>query len=148
MVAVEFRLWNITHKMKIQKSLSLSLSSSSHSLCLYIFFLFLPIHLSHILFFISHFILLPLTLFKIFPVALMVKNLSAMQETWVWSPSQENPLEKGMAAYSRIPAWRILWTEEAGGLQSMGLQTDTTEWLTLLLLLLLILFTLTIVHLM
>ena len=52
----------------------------------------------------------------------MVKNLPAKQETWVPSLGQEDPLEKGMAAHSSIPAWRIPWTEEPGGLQSMGLQ--------------------------
>ena len=50
----------------------------------------------------------------------MVKNLPAMQETWVQSLGQEDPLEKGMATYSSILAWRIPWTEEPGGLQSMG----------------------------
>ena len=45
-----------------------------------------------------------------------------MQETWVQSLGQEDPLEKGMATYSSILAWRIPWTEEPGGLQSMGLQ--------------------------
>ena len=52
----------------------------------------------------------------------MVKNLPAMQETWVQSLGQEDPLEEGMATYSSILAWRIPWTEEPGGLQSMGLQ--------------------------
>ena len=52
----------------------------------------------------------------------MVKNLPAMQETWVPSLGQEDPLEKGMAAHSSIHAWRILWTEEPGKLQSVGLQ--------------------------
>ena len=52
----------------------------------------------------------------------MVKNLPVMQETWVQSLGQEDPLEKGMATLSSIPAWRIPWTEETGGLQSMGLQ--------------------------
>ena len=52
----------------------------------------------------------------------MVKNLPAMQETWVQSLGQEDPLEKGMAAHSSILAWRIPWTEEPAGLQSMGLQ--------------------------
>ena len=49
----------------------------------------------------------------------MVKNLSAMQETQVQSVSQEDLLEKGMATHSSILAWRIPWTEEPGGLQSM-----------------------------
>ena len=51
-------------------------------------------------------------------VAQRVKNLSAMQETQVWSLGQEDPLEKGMATHSSILAWRIPWTEEPGGLQS------------------------------
>ena len=50
----------------------------------------------------------------------MVKNLSAMQEMRVQSLYQEDPLEKGMATHSRILAWEIPWTEEPGGLQSMG----------------------------
>ena len=45
-----------------------------------------------------------------------------MQETWVRSLGQEDPLEKEMATHSSILAWEILWTEEPGGLQSMGLQ--------------------------
>ena len=52
----------------------------------------------------------------------MVKNLLAMQETRVQSLDQEDPLEKGMATHSSILAWNILWTEEPGGLQSMGSQ--------------------------
>ena len=52
----------------------------------------------------------------------MVKHLPAMQETQVGSLGQEDPLEKGMATHSSIFAWRNLWTEEHGGLQSMGLQ--------------------------
>ena len=43
-----------------------------------------------------------------------------MQETQVWSLSQEDPLEKEMATHSSMLAWSILWTEEPGGLQSMG----------------------------
>ena len=61
----------------------------------------------------------------------MVKSLPAVQETWVQSlgwedplekgmATQEDPLEKGMATHCSILAWRILWTEEPGGLQSMG----------------------------
>ena len=52
----------------------------------------------------------------------MVKKLPAMQETSVQSLSWEDPLEKGMATHSSILAWRIPWTEEPGGLQSMGSQ--------------------------
>ena len=55
-------------------------------------------------------------------MAQWVKNLSAMQETPVRFLGQEDPLEEGMATHSRIVAWRIPWTEEPGGLQSMGLQ--------------------------
>ena len=54
--------------------------------------------------------------------AQVIKNLLAMQETWVQSLGQEEPLEKGMATHSSIPAWRIPWTEEPGGLESMGSQ--------------------------
>ena len=52
----------------------------------------------------------------------MVKNLPAMRETQVQSLGQEDPLEKGIATYSSILAWRIPRTEEAGRLQSMGSQ--------------------------
>ena len=52
----------------------------------------------------------------------MVKNLPAIRETWVQSQDQEDPLEKGMATHSSILAWKIPWTEEPGGLQSMRLQ--------------------------
>ena len=55
-------------------------------------------------------------------VAQMVKNLPAVQETWVQSLGWEDPLEKGIATHSSILAWRIPWTEEPGGLQSMGSQ--------------------------
>ena len=53
-------------------------------------------------------------------MAEMVKNL---WETQVHSLGPEDPLEKGMTTHSSIPAWRIPWTEEPGGLKSMGLQT-------------------------
>ena len=51
-------------------------------------------------------------------VAQLIKNLSAMRETLGW----EDPLEEGMATHPSILAWEIPWTEEPGGLQSMGLQ--------------------------
>ena len=51
-----------------------------------------------------------------------VKNLPAMQETWVQFLGQEDPLEKGMAIHSCILAWRIPWTEEPGELQSTASQ--------------------------
>ena len=66
----------------------------------------------------------------LYVMAQTVKNLPAMQEIWVLSLGRENPLEKGMATHSSILAWRIPWTEEPGGLQSMGSQrvsSDTTE---------------------
>ena len=50
------------------------------------------------------------------------KNLPAMRETQIWSLGWEDPLEKGMATHSSILVWRIPWTEEPGGLQSMGSQ--------------------------
>ena len=52
----------------------------------------------------------------------MVKNLPAIQEAWVRSLGGEDPLEKGMVIHFIILAWRIPWTEESGGLQSMGSQ--------------------------
>ena len=52
----------------------------------------------------------------------MVKNLPAMQETQVLSLGWEDPLQEGMATHSSILAWKIPWTEEPGGLQSMWLQ--------------------------
>ena len=53
-------------------------------------------------------------------VAQRVKNLPTMQETWVGLLGWEDPLVKGVAIHSSILAWRIPWTEEPGGLQSMG----------------------------
>ena len=59
-----------------------------------------------------------------------LKRLPAMWETWVQSLGREDPLEKEMATHSSILAWRIPWTEELGGLQSMGhKESDTTEQL-------------------
>ena len=55
----------------------------------------------------------------IFPGGSVVKNLTATQETLVWSLGWEDPLEEGMATHSNIPAWRIPRIEEPGGLQSM-----------------------------
>ena len=59
-------------------------------------------------------------------VAQSVKNLPAMQETWVRSLGWEDALEKEMATHSSILAWEILWTEEPGGLQCMGSQESNT----------------------
>ena len=59
-------------------------------------------------------------------VVQIVKNLSAMQETWVQSLRGEDLLEKSMAIHSSILAWRIPWTEEPGGLQGRR-ESDTIE---------------------
>ena len=68
-------------------------------------------------------------------LAQMGKNLPAVQETWVWFLGLADLLEKRMATHSSILAWRIPWTEEPDGLQSMGhKELDTTEQLTLSLL--------------
>ena len=56
-------------------------------------------------------------------VAQMIKNPLTMWETWVRSLGWEDPLEEEMATHSSALAWRIPWTEESGGPQSMGLQT-------------------------
>ena len=55
-------------------------------------------------------------------MAQRLKRLPAVQETWVRSLDQEDPLEKEMATHSSILAWKILWMEESGRLQSMGSQ--------------------------
>ena len=58
-------------------------------------------------------------------MAQMIKNPPAMQDTWVRSLGQEDALEEDMATHSSILAWRIPWTEEPGGLQSLGWQSWT-----------------------
>ena len=68
-----------------------------------------------------------------FPGGSVVKNLPAMQETQemqVWSLGQEDPLVEDMAPHSSILAWRIPWTEEPGGRQSMGSQRVRHDWAT------------------
>ena len=57
----------------------------------------------------------------------MVKRLPTMWETWVRSLGREDPLEKEMATHSSILAWKIPWTEEPGGLQSMESQKSQTQ---------------------
>ena len=59
-----------------------------------------------------------------------VKNLPAMEETWVWSLGREDSLEKEIATHSSILAWKIPRTEEPGGLQSMGSQRVRHDWAT------------------
>ena len=61
-------------------------------------------------------------------VAQLVKNLPAMREIWVWSLGWEGSLEEGMATHSSILAWRIPWTEQPGGLQSMGSHRIRHNW--------------------
>ena len=61
------------------------------------------------------------------PGVSMVKNLFAMQEIWAWFLGQDDPLEVGMATHSNILAWEIPWTEQPGGLQSMGLQKSQPQ---------------------
>ena len=63
-------------------------------------------------------------------LAQMVKSLPAMRDTWVRSLDQEDPLEKEMATHSSILAWKIPWTEEPGGLQSIGSQRVGHDWAT------------------
>ena len=62
---------------------------------------------------------------KGFPSSSAAKNLPATQEMWVLSLSGEDPLERKMATHSSILAWEIPWTEEPGGLQSIGLQKSS-----------------------
>ena len=64
-------------------------------------------------------------------VAQTVKNLSAMQETQVWSLGWEDPLQTGIATHSSILAWRIPWTEEPGWPQCMGSQRVRHNWVTI-----------------
>ena len=60
----------------------------------------------------------------------MVKNLPAIWDTWVWSLGWDDPLEKEMATHSSILAWRIPWTDESCGLQSMGSKRVGHDWVT------------------
>ena len=70
----------------------------------------------------------PLSVLK-YAFLLLVKNLPAVQETQVQSLGREDPLEKEMATHASILAWKIPWTEEPGGIQSVGWQSDMAEWL-------------------
>ena len=65
-----------------------------------------------------------------FQVAQTVEKLPAMQETWVQPLAWDDPLEKAMATHSSILAWRIQWTGEPGGLQSLKLQRVGHNWAT------------------
>ena len=64
-------------------------------------------------------------------MAQLVKNLPAMQETWVLSQSWEDPLEKGKATHSSILAWRIPWTVSSMGLQRVKTQLSDLHFLSL-----------------
>ena len=66
----------------------------------------------------------------IFLVVQIIKNLPAVQETWVRFLGQEDPLEKGMAIHSNILSWRIPRTEKPGGLQFVGSQRVGHDWVT------------------
>ena len=63
-------------------------------------------------------------------MAQRLKRLPPMWESWVQSLGREDPLEKGMAIHSSMLAWRILWKEEPGGLQSVGSQRVSHDWVT------------------
>ena len=71
-----------------------------------------------------------LRLYQTSLVPQMVKHLSTMQETWVWSLGGEEPVEKEMAIHSSTIAWKIAWTEEPGRLQSLGSQRVRHDWAT------------------
>ena len=64
-----------------------------------------------------------------FPNDSVVKNLHAMQETWIWSLGQEDPLEEETATHSSTLGWRIPWTKEPGQLQPIGLQRVGHNWI-------------------
>ena len=66
-----------------------------------------------------------------FPGGSVLKNLPAMQEPWVLSLHREDLLEEGMAAHSSILVWKLPWTEESSGLQSMGSQRVWHDWSSL-----------------
>ena len=80
------------------------------------------------LFFSSCLKCLAISNYRIFPVAQTVKNLLAIQETWVPFQHQKDPLEKGMAIHSSILVWRIPWAEKPGGLQSLRSQRFGHDW--------------------
>ena len=80
--------------------------------------------------YINIFWFLPLFVLMTSLVAQRLKHLPAMRKTWVRSLGWEDPLEKEMATHSSIPAWRIPWMEEPGGLQSTGSQRIGHDWAT------------------
>ena len=81
--------------------------------------------------FVRFFLICVLLLLVGFPGGSVVRNplaVQEVQETWVWSPGLEDPLEEGMTTHSSILAWRIPWTEKPGRLQAMGLQRVRHDW--------------------
>ena len=72
----------------------------------------------------------PCWVFKFSLVTQIVKNLLALQDTWVQSLGWEDALAKGMGTHSSVFAWRIPWPEEPGGLQSLGSQRVVHDWVT------------------
>ena len=122
--------WEIVVRLPVMFmtfSTVLSVTSRPHGLSLSVTSLFItgtPL--------IPIFLLPPIGTWRASLVAQKVKNLPAMQETWVWSLGWGSPLEKGMATHSNIFAWRIPWTDRGvcGGLQSMGSQRVEHNWLT------------------
>ena len=109
-------------------SIFFSINKSTLQLIYYITFCFKNIRKQY--FFIGIIFSMTRT-FKIYClVAQMVKNQSALQETWVQSLGREDPLEKWMATHPSILAWRTPWTEEPGRLQSMGSQRVGHNWVT------------------
>ena len=71
---------------------------------------------------VNYILALAIYFYRDFPGGSVVRNPLAVQETWVRSLGQEDSLEEGVATYSSILARKIPWTEEPGGVQSMGLQ--------------------------
>ena len=114
-------LWQSLHKIYVHQMIKLYtlnlLYISYISIKVQRFFFFLRIQLST-----------PASLNQCSPVAQMVNNLHAVWETRVWHLDQEDPLEKGTTTHSSILTWRIPWTENPDGLQSMKSQSQT--WLS------------------
>ena len=70
------------------------------------------------------------SLFRASLTAQLVKNLPAVQQTWIWSLGREDPAQKEMATPSGIFAWKTPWKEEPGGLQSTGASESRARWVT------------------
>ena len=81
-------------------------------------------------FYLSHYLCFTLITWCASLVAQLVKNLPAVRETQVWPLGREDPLEKETTIHSSILVWKISWTQEPGGLQSMGLLRVGHDWAT------------------